>query len=62
VLESTPTPEGPCAGDLDQRNARFGLTITPDTIQSQWLGNPLDVEWTVSGLCYERERRRGSNN
>jgi hypothetical protein len=50
VLEPGPVRAGPCAGDIEAANAAAGVAITASTIQSEWLGDPLDLDWAVNDL------------
>jgi hypothetical protein len=56
--EARVLPEGP---DLAEQNTALGLSITPDSVASQWDGRPLDSTMladTVEGLLLLEDRYR----
>ena len=58
-IEAAPATRGePHA--LEAIHLRDGLRIDPRTATGRWDGQRLDLDWTVAGLCAERERARVS--
>jgi hypothetical protein len=55
ILETSPSRVKPVDGKIEARNAARGVPISPDTCVPACYGDPLDLEWTVAGLCEARE-------
>jgi hypothetical protein len=53
ILPTTPHPQ-PADGRIETANVRRGLSITSDTCVPRSYGDPLDLDWTVAGLCEAR--------
>jgi Domain of unknown function (DUF222) len=56
VLETAPLRPEPADGRIEAANAERGLSISPNTCMPRSYGDPLDLDWTVAGLCEARER------
>jgi hypothetical protein len=56
VLETAPLRVEPVDGRIETGNGERGLAITSDTCVPRCYGDPLDLDWTVAGLCQTRER------
>jgi hypothetical protein len=51
VPEIEPAPLAADARDLAKAHVAAGVTIRPDTIRSLGEGEPMDLDWTMTGIC-----------
>jgi hypothetical protein len=56
VLETAPLGHDTLDGRIEVHNQRRDLSISPATCVPRCYGDPLDLDWTVAGLCETRER------
>jgi hypothetical protein len=56
TLETVPVRATPAAGHIEPANAERGLTISSSTCVPKCYGDPLELDWTIAGLCEARER------
>jgi hypothetical protein len=56
TLETAPLRLEPADGRIEAANVQRGLSISPDTCMPRCYGDPLDLDWTVAGLCEARAR------
>jgi hypothetical protein len=58
ILETAPMRVEPVDGRIETANHTRGLSIASDTCVPACYGDPLDLHWTVAGLCERRKRLR----
>ena len=58
MLETAPLRVERVDGRIEAANAERGVDVTADTCIPRCYGDPLDLDWTVAGLCDRRERTR----
>jgi hypothetical protein len=56
VLESAPSRAEPVDGHIETQNQGRGLSISPATCVPRCYGDPLELDWTIAGLCEARAR------
>ena len=56
VFETTPIRAEPVDGRIEAVNRTRGVTISSDTCVPTCYGDPLELDWTIAGLCEARER------
>jgi hypothetical protein len=56
ILETAALRLEPVEGQIELRNSERGLSICVDTCVPRCYGDPLDLDWTVAGLCERRVR------
>ncbi|HKF92556.1 MAG TPA: DUF222 domain-containing protein [Acidimicrobiia bacterium] len=55
ILETTPIRAEPVDAYIETGNRTRGLTISFNTCVPRCYGDPLDLDWTIAGLCEARE-------
>jgi hypothetical protein len=56
ILETAPLRLESVDGRIELGNSCRGVSISSDTCVPRCYGDPLDLDWTVAGLCERRVR------
>ena len=56
ILETDPLRVESADGRIEAANSTRGVFVASDTCAPRCYGDPLDLDWTIAGLCETRER------